>query len=299
MFKNSILHIFLFLFISLSSILFSCSTQQKAQSRRNSIAKIDSQLVQNKNLLNTLDKQREKKLATNEMLDTASISIHKFINKTKAEIQEQVTKDSLLIGETAVAREDWNKLKSALTISQRSLASISNKVQFIKDLLERNRVVKLDQDVIFKPGEYEVTPEIAASIAKFFEPAAAGMDTFIQKYPDFSLSLVINAKGYADGTTISESSRLYKDLKDQLQLQTNSPTNKELNQQLSNLRAKKVIELFQDFTTARSGKRKSNEHILYLYEGKGEDFPNPTISNYKTDDARRRVVLLFWSIFPD
>jgi len=290
---------YIFFTISIPWVLFSCSTQQKAQSRRNTIVNIDSQLKQQNNMLSTLNKERGQKLANNEMLDTASVSIQQFINKTQAEIQQQVSKDSLLIGETGVAREDWNKLKKALMESQKSLKNITNKVQFIRDLLERNRVVKLDQDVIFKPGEYEVSPEIAASIAKFFEPAAAGMDSFIQKYPDFSLSLVINAKGYADGTTISESSKLYKELKDQLKLKTTSPTNKELNQQLSNLRAKKVIELFQDFTTSRSGKRKSNEHILYLYEGKGEDFPNPTIGNYKNDDPRRRVVLLFWSIFPD
>ncbi|HMU44946.1 MAG TPA: hypothetical protein PKC72_01200 [Chitinophagaceae bacterium] len=297
MFKNGALYIFLATIASL--VLFSCSTQQKAQSRRNSIVAIDSQLIQKKNLLSDLDKQREKKLATNEMLDTASKSIQRFINKTKEEIQDQVTKDSLLIGETEVAREDWNKLKKSLTESQKSLKNITNRVQFIKDLLERNRVVKLDQDVIFKSGEYEVSPDIAASIVKFFEPAAAGVDSFIQKYPDFSLSLVITAKGYADGTTINENSKLYKQLKEQLKLQTSAPTNKDLNQELSNLRAKKVIELFQDFTTARSGNRQSNQHILYLYEGKGEDFPNPTIADYKTNDPRRRVVLLFWSIFPE
>lgn len=297
MFKNRIPYTIIV--ISACLLFYSCISPQKAQSRRDSIASIDSQLVQKKNLLTELDQQREKKLATNEMLDTASVSIQRFINKTKEEIQGQVTKDSMLIGETEVAREDWNKLKKALTASQTSLKNISNKVQFIKDLLERNRVVKLDQDVIFRSGEYEVAYDIATSIAKFFEPAATGIDSFILKYPDFSLSLVITAKGYADATTINESSKLYKELKEQLKLQTPSPTNKELNQQLSNLRAKKVIELFQEFTTARSGNRKSNQHILYLYEGKGETFPNPTISDYKTNDPRRRVVLLFWSIFPD
>lgn len=297
MFKNSILYIFLA--ITASLVLFSCSTEQKVQSRRNSIISTDSQLIRKKKLLAELDKQREKKLAANEMLDTASASIQRFINKTKEEIQKQITADSLTIGETEVAREDWNQLKTALTKSQKSLKSVTNRVQFIKDLLERNRVVKLDQDVIFKSGEYEVSTDIASSITKFFEPAAAGVDSFIKKYPDFSLSLVITAKGYADGTTINETSNLYKELKERLKLQTGAPANKDLNQELSNLRAKKVIELFQQFTTARSGKRKSNQHILYLYEGKGEAYPNPTITDYKSNDPRRRVVLLFWSVFPE
>ena len=32
---------------------------------------------------------------------------------------------------------------------------------------------------------------------------------------------------------------------------------------------------------------------------KGDALPNPDVKDYKVDDPRRRVVLLFWSIFPD
>ncbi len=287
-------------FIIAVSLLCSCSTAKKAQSTKEALIAIDSQLVQSKHDLSRLDEQRKNKQSKNEIDDTASNRIQKYISKTKNEIDTAIKENTLLIGETVVAREDWNKLKDALLKSQKSLKSIQDKTSFINDLLKRNTVVKLDQDVIFKPGEYEVSPAVAEAIGKFFEPAALGVDSFISKYPDFSLSLVITAKGYADGTTIATDSKLYKELKDQLKLQTETPTSKDLNNQLSRLRAKKVIELFQDFTNARSGKRKlSNEHILYLFEGKGETFPDPSISNYKIDDPRRRVVLLFWSIFPE
>ncbi|HPG12103.1 MAG TPA: hypothetical protein PLU37_11265 [Chitinophagaceae bacterium] len=281
-------------------IFVSCSTQQKLQDGKNKMVEIDKDLKQQKNTLNKLDKIRETKLAENQILDTASQKIGQFIQKTRKEIQDRISEDSLMIGEVEVARADWNSLKKALTQSQRSLKSINNKVAFINDLLERNRVVKLDQDVIFQPGEYKVSDDVANSITNFFEPAAKGVDSFINKYPDFNLSLVITAKGYADGTIISETSDLYKELKEQLKLQTSSPSNKELNHQLSRLRAQKVIQLFQEFTTARAGNRQtSNEHILYLSEGKGEAYPDPTIKNYKVNDPRRRVVLLFWSIFPE
>lgn len=298
MYKN---YWFYFLtFIIAAFFLLSCSSAKKAQSRREALIAVDSQLAQSKNYLSQLDVQRKNKQSKNEIDDTASSRIQKYISKTKGEIDTAIQENTLLIGKTLVAREDWNKLKEALLKSQKSLKNIKDKTSFINDLLKRNTVVKLDQDVIFKPGEYEVSPAVAAAIGKFFEPAALGVDSFINKYPDFNLSLVITAKGYADATTIATDSKLYKELKDQLKLQTETPTAKDLNDQLSRLRAKKVIELFQDFTTTRSGKRKlSNEHILYLFEGKGETFPDPSVTNYKTDDPRRRVVLLFWSIFPE
>jgi hypothetical protein len=288
-----------FLLFIVAGILLSCSSGKKVQSRRDAIVTVDSQLVQNKNALAQLDQRRKNKQSQNEIDDTASSRIQKFITKAKAEIDNTVNKNMVLIGETAVDREDWNKLKKALTESQKSLKNIKDKVAFINDLLKRNTVVKLDQDVIFGPGQYEVTPEVAAAIGSFFEPAAKEIDTFIKKYPSFPLSLVITAKGYADGTTIAEGTDLYKSLKLRLRLQTDNPDNKDLNKELSTARAERVIELFKQFTTDRSGKGNAIRNILYLYEGKGEVFPNPKVTDYKTDDPRRRVVLLFWSVFPD
>ncbi len=282
-----------------SIIFFSCSGPQKAQSRRNEITRVDSQLVQHKKTLAQLETLRQNKQELNQLDDTASNRIRKFISKAQDEIGTTVQRNTMLIGGAEVAREDWNKLKKALTQSQKSLRTITDKVAFNTDLLKRNTVVKLDQDVIFKPGQYEVTPEVAAAIGSFFEPAAKEIDTFIRKYPSFPLSLVITAKGYADGTTIAESSALYRDLKERLKLQTEHPTSKELNKELSSARAQKVISLFQQFTTDRTGSGKGIRNILYLYEGKGENFPNPKLNDYKVDDPRRRVVLLFWSVFPD
>jgi hypothetical protein len=292
-------NLILYTFLSSVIILCSCSGPKKAQSRSSAIAAIDSQLVLHNQTLNKLEIQRKNKQELNQIDDTASSRIRKFISKAQEEIDQVVKRNVMLIGGTEVQRDDWNKLKKALTQSQKSLKNVSDKVAFINDLLKRNTVVKLDQDVIFQPGQYEITPEVAAAIGSFFEPAAREIDTFIRKYPSFPLSLVITAKGYADGTTISESSALYRDLKQRLRLQTEQPTNKDLNKELSSARAQKVISLFQQFTTDRSGKDGGIRNILYLYEGKGENYPNPKVTDYKTDDPRRRVVLLFWSVFPD
>ncbi|MBL0068765.1 MAG: hypothetical protein IPP39_09825 [Chitinophagaceae bacterium] len=68
---------------------------------------------------------------------------------------------------------------------------------------------------------------------------------------------------------------------------------------MSSKRAKSVIELFQTFTKGRSSDGTNIKNIIFLYEGKGESLPNPKLNDYKIDDPRRRVVLLFWGVFPD
>jgi hypothetical protein len=112
--------------------------------------------------------------------------------------------------------------------------------------------------------------------------------------------LVITAKGYADASTIEEGSNLYKKIEDRMRLSGKQPlSNADLNQELSNARAQSVIELLKTFTVGKSADGNTIKNILYLYEGKGEKFPNPKITDYSIADPRRRIVLLFWSIFPD
>ena len=70
--------------------------------------------------------------------------------------------------------------------------------------------------MIFGPGQYNLSPAVAFTIGKMFEPVTKEIDYFINKYPDFPMSLVITAKGYADATTISETSNLYKKIVERL-----------------------------------------------------------------------------------
>ena len=279
--------------------LYSCVPQQKTISRKQQLAVLDSQLAQHSKKLKELDTKRQTKKDQNEIDDTASARIKKYIGITTAEIDKLVTQNSILIGNTEVNRDDWNRLKKALLLSRGASKMINYKVNFITDLINRNMVVKLDQDVLFQPGKYIVTPELAEAIGKFFEPAAKEIDLFTQKYPDFHLSLVITAKGYADGTSIVEGTTLHKDLSDGVKLSGTLPDNKELNKELSRRRAEEVIQLFKKYTYGRSTMGGNVKNILFLTEGKGESFPNPKTPDYSINDPRRRVVLLFWSVFPE
>lgn len=290
---------FLFLAVCVMSGLFSCVPQQKAASTKVKLGKVDSQLVSYNKMLKDLDEAQRKKKEGNEIDDTASARIQKFIGASQRDIDKLVSQNAILIGTAVVNKDDWSRLRDALTVSQKSLKTIADKTAFINDLINRNTVVKLDQDVIFDPGQYVVSPDIAGKIGGFFEPAAREIDLFIKKYPNFPLSLVITAKGYADGTSIVPGTKLYTELKARLKLNPGEPDAKELNKELSRARAEEVIKLFKKFTDGRSADGSNIKNILYLYEGKGEALPNPRISDYNLNDPRRRVVLLFWSVFPD
>ncbi len=278
---------------------FSCLPQKKIISVKKQIAAVDSQLVQHSNRLKELDVQRQRKEDQNEIDDTANSRIQKFINKTNAEIDTLINQNTILIQEIAVNKDDWNRLVKSLTSSKMSSKKIDDKIAFLSDLISRNMVVKLDQDVLFSPGKYTVDPAMAIVVGKIFEPAAKEIDLFTRKYPDFPLSLVITAKGYADATSISEGSSLYKALKDRLKLNNAEPDAIALNKELSNARAEEVIGLFKKYAAGRSTDGNNLRNVAYLHEGKGDKLPDPKITDYKTDDPRRRVVLLFWSVFPE
>jgi flagellar motor protein MotB len=288
-----------FIAICISLFLFSCVPQQKVASTKKNLASVNKQLGQYQDSLQKLDEFRKNKQAENEIDDTASARFQRFIDSTNAEIKVMITENSVLIGETNVSREDWDRLNKALFTSQQSSKRINEKVTMLTDLLNRNTVIRLDQDILFESGKYTVTPSVADAIGKFFEPASKEIDLFVKKYPAFPLSLIITAKGYADGTTIGEGSQLYKDLVARLKLRTTTPDAKELNKELSRARAESVITLFKKFTVNRSESGANVRNVAYIYEGKGDALPNPKISDYKADDPRRRVVLLFWSVFPE
>ena len=290
---------YLVVFFGITLCLFSCVPQKKIAASKKGLTTINEQLGQYNISLKNIDTLRNNKERQNEIDDTANNRIKTFIDKTQVEIDTLINKNVILIGETVVNKDDLERLQKTLALSASLSKKINEKVLFLKDLIEKNMVVRLDQDVLFEPGKYTVIPNVIATIGKLFEPAAKEIDLFTKKYPDFPLSLVITAKGYADAVTITEGTPLYRDLKERLILSVKDPDSKELNKELSRARAEAVKILFQKFASTRSDNGIFSRKVVYIYEGKGEALPDPKITDYKVDDPRRRVVLLFWSVFPE
>lgn len=281
--------------VLLTLFFYSCVPQHKVETTKKKLSQQDSILQVYNKQLDQLEIKRKEKEARNETDDTANTRIKEFFDKTREEIDQLHKENTILIGTVEVKKSDWDRLRKNLSVCLNATKRINGKIMFLTDIINRNTVLQLDQDVLFEPGKYTVAPNLVAAIGKIFEPVSIAIDSFTRKYPDFPLSLAISAKGYADATDISESSILYKDLKTDIQFTGQPVTRETLNKALSNLRAKSVIELFQSYTKARG----NSSGIIFVYKGKGEELPDPQITDYRIDDPRRRIVLLYWSVFPD
>ncbi len=273
----------------------SCIPQHKVAATKKELSQQDSLLQLFDHQFDQLEVKRKEKESLNETDDTANARIRNFFNKTRDEIEQLHKENTILIGTVEVKKDDWERLRKNLAICLNATKRINGKILFLTDIINRNTVLRLDQDVLFEPGRFIVAPNLVESIGKLFEPVSIEIDSFTKKYPDFPLSLAISAKGYADATDISEGSPLYKDLQKEVLFTGQTVTRETLNKALSNLRAKSVIELFQSYTKTRG----NTGGIIFLYKGKGEELPDPKITDYRPDDPRRRVVLLYWSVFPD
>jgi flagellar motor protein MotB len=276
-------------------IFQACVPQHKAAVTKKKLSQQDSLLQEYNTQLVILDNKRQNKEKLNELDDTANSRIQQFIEKTKTEINQLHQENTVLIGTVEVNKEDWEKLRKNLSTCLNATKRINGKILFLSDLINRNTVLRLDQDVLFAPGKYIVEASVINSIGKIFEPVAREIQSFTEKYPEFPLSLAITAKGYADATDIAEGTPLYKELKSNIEFTGQQVSRETLNKELSNLRAKSVIELFQNYTS----KQTSQGGIIFIHKGKGEELPDPAITDYRSDDKRRRVVLLYWSVFPD
>ncbi|MBL0233706.1 MAG: hypothetical protein IPQ08_08570 [Chitinophagaceae bacterium] len=279
---------------SLSVIFYSCVSQHKIQLTKKQLTTQDSLLQAYGKEVNNLEEKRKNKEKLNQLDDTSNIRLQQFIDKTREEIDQLHKKNVVMIGDVEIDKKDWDQLRKNLSACLNATKRINGKIMLLTDLINRNTVLKLDQDVLFEPGKFIVDPSLVQMIGKIFEPVAKEIDAFTKKYPDFPLSLAITAKGYADATDISEGSTLYKELKTNIVFTGQTVNRETLNKALSSLRAKTVIELFQNYTKSRN-----TSNIIFTYKGKGEEFPDPTITDYRTDDKRRRIVLLYWSVFPD
>ena len=78
------------------------------------------------------------------------------------------------------------------------------------------------------------------------------------------------------------------------------PSSADLNRELSRLRAEAMSAALHQLYEQRKS-RFLNPALLEAVDikiGMGEAFPNPRITDYQTDDERRRIVLFYWSVLP-
>jgi outer membrane protein OmpA-like peptidoglycan-associated protein len=153
--------------------------------------------------------------------------------------------------------------------------------------------------VFFGPGEY-IIPEEKYSLAKeYFSPVIDSLMKFSNKFSAVNRTASIVLNGYADATGIGEGSNLYNLLLARLNKTT--ATKEELNAALSDLRAENLRVFLNRLMDERKNDFLNLNALTFenIRRGMGEKLPDPKITDYTIDDARRRIVLCYWSVLPN
>ena len=168
----------------------------------------------------------------------------------------------------------------------------------IEDGLSKSKPNLFSLAAFFGPGGF-IIPEQKNKLAKkYFSPIIDSLVKFSNNYANVIRTATITVNGYADGTNIGKGSKLYNTLA--AYLNNTNPEKEALNAALSALRAEKISilltqllkERFPDFKLITKVVFESNE------SGMGEKLPDAKIVNYKLNDERRRIVVIFWNVLP-
>lgn len=168
----------------------------------------------------------------------------------------------------------------------------------IEDGLSKSKPNLFNLAAFFGPGGF-IIPEKKYNLAKkYFSPIIDSLVKFSNNYANVIRTATITVNGYADGSNIGKGSKLYSTLA--AYLNNPNPEKEALNAALSALRAEKISvlltqllkERFPDFKLITKVVFESNE------TGMGEKLPDAKIANYKLNDERRRIVVIFWNVLP-
>lgn len=169
----------------------------------------------------------------------------------------------------------------------------------LNEALDISRQNPFDLAAFFGSGKYNIPQENYQQAAGLFSPAIDSLIHFSNKYADIPRTSTLVVNGFADGQAIDTASELYHTLLNHLGKQEASK--KELNSALSQLRALEISDLLYKVLSEKDKEFVNAQTIKFknFGYGQGETYPSKKITNYREDDERRRIVLVYWSVIPD
>jgi hypothetical protein len=185
------------------------------------------------------------------------------------------------------------------SVVNKSAAGRQYTFDMIEEGLQKSTKTLFSLAAFFGPGGYAIPLEKSEKARIYFSPVIDSLIKFSNKYAEIPRTATILVNGYADATQISVGSKLYKEMAKYLKV--DAPTKAQLNVGLSALRAEELSNLF-----TKTIKEKSSEFVALpkitfenIEAGRGEQLPDSNIKNYKANDERRRIVIVYWSVLPN
>lgn len=254
----------------------------------------------------TLDNVKDSKL-TNGSLDTKTAEkIDARLNAYKRfrdSLGLEIKKVGGQIDEPKTFTKDFTLIKANVTliddVVNKQAASRVYVLGMIDEGITKSTRNLFSLAAFFGPGGYEIPTNKYQIAEEYFSPIIDSLVKFSNKYPTIFRTASIVVNGYSDASAISPSSTLYRKMTDYLNDPAADKT--KVNTALSALRAEKISELLAQILKKNYPKLQSIDKIVFenIEVGLGESLPDPAISNYKQNDERRRVVVIFWGVLPN
>ncbi len=285
-------------------LLSSCYSSRKAKINEeinNTVAQQQKEIA----AIDSLSLKKQVTLSEGKIDSVIDTRINSSLDQSKSRIDsvkkiiEEITTSST---DRKTLRKSYKKIIRSKLVYLKSDRTFFDKrivnYGLIREVLSNAKQTQFDLATFFGPGEFMVPAEKVEQAKAAFSPIIDSLLKFASRFPDVAKNSTIVLKGYADATGIKSGTPLYYRLVNELK--QNSATTEELNLAISKLRAEAISEIVNKVI-----QKKQPEFLQYLVvhieivqEGRGQEKPNPKITDYTDDDSRRRIVLFFWSILP-
>lgn len=294
------------LFLAITVSLFSCVGAKKMQQVTEKLGALQTQQTEEKDKIATIASLGEAKLAERKIDSNISIRLQQRLSVVQLQL-DSVNKEI-----TALQNLSTDKKTFRNAYKKEILPRLAELDSFYKKYEERMKVFVMLQDGVntadyvlfdlaafFGPGLYNIPSEQEQLAIQSFLPLVDSLVSFSNRYQDTKRTATLVILGFADGQNISPGSALYDTLSNMLG--TTSADKELLNKKLSELRALELIKQLTILFKQKAGEIKSSGqlNVEYIGQGKGEEYPIPSIKDYKEDDERRRIVLCYWAVLPD
>jgi hypothetical protein len=294
------------LFLLICAYLTSCQTQRKLAETAAALTELKNKFDSEKKQIETIVANTDNKKNEGKMDDIIAGKVLQKTDVYKRKIDSVLahidTFNELLEDKRKFRRSYKETIVpgiNGLTEKARQYGDRRIHYMMIEDAVNISNYTLFNLAAFFGPGKYKIPDDQVAVAQQAFGPVVDSLIIFSNKYNEIPRTASLVILGFADGTGFSTEGPLYDTLS--ILLSKSNPSNADLNKKLSELRANEMkIQLTNVFDVKKATILNWEKlRFEYISQGKGEEYPLPTIKDYAVEDERRRIVLCYWVVLPE
>ncbi|MBN8667420.1 MAG: hypothetical protein J0M30_07940 [Chitinophagales bacterium] len=276
-------------------VLSSCAGGKKMRNLKETLmakAAVDKETL---GKLEDVRKVAVEKSARQQIDASSGQKIIVFVDSMDKEIRHHLSEDSILLNARIRHRDLPALTQKTMDLLAQARVNLEN-VTLINEILSTNTFVQFNTSSLFAPGQYHLADNL--DNRSIFQPLVNELTNFAGKFSGKKLTASVIILGFADADPIAPESGLAQLLKQGSE--KTDWTSADLNQELSRRRAESVGKMIKrmiaDQTTGKPAYSQFSTEVLP--QGRGEEYPDPAVTDYQANDERRRIVKVFWNILP-